>query len=207
VNAEGPAGGMSSAKWPVDLDVVSEIFDQLDRLLWVVTAQAGDRRGGLIATFVSRPSIVPAMPRMLVGLGHRHFTTELIKASGRFVLHLFGEEQMDWVWRFGLNSGRNEDKFQGLTVTARPSGCPILADAQAWLECRVETSLDTGDRTLFLGEVIVSQLLQYGSPLTMKRLVQLAPPEKLLALKEDLLRDAALDAEAIQTWRARQSIK
>ena len=41
-------------------------------------------------------------------------------------------------------------------------------------------------------------------PLTMKRLLELAPPEKLQELKDSLSRDAAVDAAAIRAWRGSQ---
>jgi hypothetical protein len=51
------------------MDTFSEIFEQLDRELWVVTARAGDRTSGLIATYVSRASLVPSLPRVTLALG------------------------------------------------------------------------------------------------------------------------------------------
>src|SRR2546421_3722034 len=104
-----------------------DILDRTDRELWVVTAQAAGRRGGLIATFVTGASIVPEMPRVLVGLARQHQTWELVERSGVFALHLLGEEHLEWVWRFGLDSGRDADKVAGLTVTATATGNPVLA--------------------------------------------------------------------------------
>ena len=83
----------------MDLTAASTLFASLDRELWLVTARDGPRRGGLIATFVSQVTIVPDMPRMLVGLARQHYTWELVEASGAFALHLIGEPQLDWVWR------------------------------------------------------------------------------------------------------------
>src|SRR5437660_1430678 len=97
--AEGRAGGI------VNSEAAAALFRKLDRELWLVTASAGGRRGGLIATFVSQASIVPELPRTILGLAKQHHTWGLIEASGVFALHLMGEEQLDWVWRFGLQSG------------------------------------------------------------------------------------------------------
>ncbi len=190
----------------MDADVIAKVFDRLDRELWVVTACAESRRSGLVATFVSQASIVPALPRVVVGLARQHLTWELVQAAGVFTLHLLGEEHLDWVWRFGLQSGRTVDKFQGLIMAAGGNGCPRLRGALAWLECRVEAALDTGDRTLFLAQVMDGQVEKDVSPLTLKRLLQLAPAEKLRTLKEDLLRDADADAAAIQAWRVQHGV-
>src|SRR5579864_3468414 len=169
----------------MDTDVIARVFASLDSTIWLVTASADPRRGGLIATFVNQASIVASMPRVVIGLAKQHHTWELVQTSKAFGLHLLGIDQIDWVWRFGLRSGRTEDKLSGLRL--EPQGnSPLLADALAWFDCRVEASLDTGDRTLFLGEVSDGRLLNPAPPLTMKRLLELAPPEKLQQLKESL---------------------
>jgi hypothetical protein len=38
----------------MDATTVAALLAQFDRELWLVTAQAGTRRGGLVATFVRR---------------------------------------------------------------------------------------------------------------------------------------------------------
>lgn len=185
-----------------DLTAVSTLFAWLDREIWLVTAQAGSRRGGLIATFVSQASIVPDLPRMLVGLARQHHTWELVEQSNAFALHLLGEQHLDWIWRFGLQSGRDQDKLHDLRVRQASTGSPVLEEAIGWLDCRVEARLDTGDRTLYLVEVVQGGVTHFAPPLTAKRLVQLASPAQLAELKRQLHHDSAIDAEAIQHWRA-----
>lgn len=184
---------------------VAALFAQLDRELWLVTARDGRRRGGLIATFVSQASIVPELPRVLVGLARQHQTTELVQASGAFALHLLGEAHLPWVWRFGLRSGKEFDKLEGLENRAGPTGSPIVAGALGWLDCRAEARLDTGDRLVYLGEVVAGELAGRSPPLTFKRLLQLAPAAELRQLRQLLAQDSATDAAAIRAWRQRQA--
>jgi flavin reductase (DIM6/NTAB) family NADH-FMN oxidoreductase RutF len=178
------------------------VFARTDRELWLLTAADGARRGGLIATFVSQASIVPDLPRVVVGLAKQHHTWGLIEASGAFALHLLGEKHLDWVWRFGLRSGRDVDKLAGLTATAGTTGSPILTDALAWLDCRVESRMNTGDRTLYLAEVVGGEQTRDETPLTAQRMIQLAPPERLRELKEQMTHDIGIDGAAIRAWRA-----
>jgi flavin reductase (DIM6/NTAB) family NADH-FMN oxidoreductase RutF len=183
-------------------DAATTLFRRLDRELWLITAQAGARRGGLIATFVNQASIVPEYPRMVVGLARHHHTWSLIEASGAFALHLLGESQLDWVWRFGLQSGRDADKLEGLAVRAGVSGAPILSAAPAWLDCRVEARLDTGDRTVYLAEVLGARGPAGNAELlTVSRLRQLIPDERRRELEEQMRRDSAIDMQAIAAWR------
>jgi flavin reductase (DIM6/NTAB) family NADH-FMN oxidoreductase RutF len=113
--------------------------------LWLITARSGERSSGLIATYVASVSLLPSLPRVTIALAKHHFTHALVEASNSFAMHLLGEEQIDWVWRFGIPSGRDIDKLQGLTTFVGKSGAPILSAAMAWLDCRVEARLDTGD--------------------------------------------------------------
>src|SRR5438309_560876 len=103
---------------------INAVLRLLDREIWLVTAAHQERRGGLVATFVNQASIVPELPRMLVGIAKQHHTHGLIAASRAFTLHLLDESQLAWVWRFGLESGHATDKFADM---------PAL-DAVAWLD-------------------------------------------------------------------------
>ena len=66
--------------------------------------------------------------------------------------------------------------------------------------------MDTGDRTVFLAEVLDARLMQSATPLTVKRLQELAPADKLRLLKLDMERDIELDRIAILEWRHKRSL-
>src|SRR5262245_30025438 len=144
----------------MDATASTTLLACLDREIWLVTTRAGERRGGLIATFVNQASLVPELPRMLLSRSHQHHTCELIESSGVFALHLLAEQNLDLVWRFGLASGRDTDKFAGLETTVAGTGSPLLEGTVGWLDCRVESKLDVGDRTVFVAEVIEGHITQ-----------------------------------------------
>src|SRR5262249_45930458 len=156
--------------------------------------------------FVSNASIVPQLPRVLVGLARHHHTWRLIEASHALALHLIGEEHLDWVWRFGLQSGEVVDKLEGISFRPGATGAPLLAGVLGWLDCRVEARRDTGDRPVYLAEVVAAQLARATSPLTVKRLLQVAPADRLQELQRQTTADSALDAAAIHAWRQRHGI-
>jgi len=182
-------------------DAAASLFSLMQRQLWVVTAAAGDRRGGLVATFVSRASIVESMPRVLVGLGVRQNTTELVEQSSALVAHLLTETEADWVWNFGLDSGRDRDKLAGLDTRTGSSGAPVLSAAKAWLECRVEKTMATGDRVVALADVIDAAAEPDLIPLTVERLREIAPPHRLERMDQLFARDGELDARLIAEFR------
>src|SRR3954449_11762011 len=101
----------------VGVEAFTKIFDRLERELWVITARAGDRSSGLVATYVSSVSLVPELPRVTIAIAKHHFTHDVIEASGTFAMHLVDEAIIEWLWRFGIQSGRDIDKFAGLATS------------------------------------------------------------------------------------------
>jgi flavin reductase (DIM6/NTAB) family NADH-FMN oxidoreductase RutF len=204
------------------VNAFSEIFEQLNRELWVITARAGERCSGLVATYISRASLVPELPRVTIAIAKHHYTHDLIESSNAFCMHLISEDQLDWVWRFGIPSGRETDKLCGLAMTTSVSGSPILTGALAWLDCRIEARMNTGDRTVYLAEVLDARSriegtgggdlrsgavwgpetrAQPGTPLTFKRMLEIAPAARLQEMKQSLNSDMELDRAAILNWR------
>ncbi|HVX10550.1 MAG TPA: flavin reductase family protein [Pirellulales bacterium] len=184
-----------------ELAAANDLFNLTDRELWIVTAAAGNRRGGLVATFACRASLVDWLPRVLVALAKHHHTWQLIEASGVFGLHLISAEQIDWVWHFGLQTGHETDKLADWSTETGRSGVPLLRDAIGWLDCRVESRMDSGDRTVYLAEVLAARQNRAEPALTVQELVRRAPPERLEQLQQQRARDSVVDAGAIEAWR------
>ena len=181
--------------------VSQEVLRLADRTLWIVTASDGTAKGGLVATFVNSASLVPSLPRLLIGLAPHHRTWQLIRHSRSFAAHLVTEDRCDLIWRFGLASGRTSDKFSGIDWKYGQTGSPLIEAALGWLECSVEEEFDIGDRTIFVGAAIDAAIQGSGTPLTASRMVALATAEQRERLRVDRDDDAALDAAAIVEWR------
>lgn len=186
----------------MDTDRIQALFDRIDPPLWLVTARAGGERAGLIATFVHPFSIVPELPRMVLGLARHHHTWGVVNASRACALHLLGPAQREWVWPFGTRSGHDGDKFAGLGVAEGETGSPLLEGAVGRVECRVEGELPCGDRSLFLLQVVAGGIASHGTPLTVRQLLAGATPAQSALLRDQLAADAVRDAEAIRIWRS-----
>nr|WP_207280596.1 flavin reductase family protein [Thiocystis violacea] len=169
--------------------------------MWLVTARAGERRGSLIATSVVRASIVAERPRMLIAIARQHHTWGLIESSGRFALHLLPADDLEAVWRFGLATGHRTDKFAGLAIRETPDGQPLYPGAASWMDCRVEWGMDTGDRSVYLAEIVGGGLMLETPVLTVAALLREAPPDRKAELDRLYARDREIDAAAILAWR------
>ena len=184
------------------LNEINQLIKCLGREVWVVTSAHAGQRNGLIATFVSPISIVPELPRFAIALSKGHHTWTLVEASGVLAVHLLTADQIDLAWRFGTQTGREVDKFADVAYRTGMTGAPVLTEAKGWLDCRVEARLDTGDRTLYLVEVVDGDLSQVFAPLTQQQLINGATPEQMQTLRSQLAADAGRDAVAIRQWRS-----
>lgn len=191
---------------PIDdprADAIGQVFDRYDPPLWLITSAHGERRGGLIATFAVRASIVPSLPRMVIGVAKHHHTWGLIEGSGGFAMHLLHAHQIDLVRRFGLASGHQTDKFARLPHALTPGGQPLITDALAWLDCRCEARMDTGDRTLYLAAVTDGATIAGAAERTMtvQSLFAAVSPTDRSRLDALYARDGQIDGAAILAWR------
>jgi len=190
----------------MSLDLIRDVFRKLDQEIWIVTAADTESQAGLTATLVAPASIVPALPRVLVGLGKQHHTTAKLLQSGTFVLNLLDTTQSDLAWCFGLRSGHTQDKWGAdVAYSAGPNGDPVLQGVSAWLGCRLEQEFDIGDRWLIVAEVFDGNSVEHSKPLTLASLLASATPTQRAALLRQQETDASLDAQRINQWRRSQA--
>jgi flavin reductase (DIM6/NTAB) family NADH-FMN oxidoreductase RutF len=53
-------------------------------------------------------------------------------------------------------------KLEGIPYSRSRSGCPVLDQAVAWLECQVEQEVEAGDHVLVIGRVVDGDVRRYG---------------------------------------------
>jgi flavin reductase (DIM6/NTAB) family NADH-FMN oxidoreductase RutF len=144
-----------------------EAFKAIHNGVFVITTRDGDRVNGMTAAWVMRTSFDP--PLVAVSVGTSRYSHGLIRESGVFAVNVLSEGQVAEGKLFGFRSGRNTDKFEGLEYGSGATGSPILKDIAAYLDCRVVGSIDTGDHTIFVGEVVDSRAHGDRPPLPFRR--------------------------------------
>jgi flavin reductase (DIM6/NTAB) family NADH-FMN oxidoreductase RutF len=187
------------------LSAIDQVFQLVDREIWIVTAATADgRRGGLVATWVSQASIDIEHPMIAAGLAPNHYTSELVDAGKVFAAHLITAEQLELVWRFGLSSGRDTDKLETLSLRQHACGAWILNDCLAWLACRVAGRYNGGDRIYYFAEVLDGGRKQEGEPLRQSTLLARASQAQRQAMKAAQLADVAVLRPLHEAWMRAQ---
>lgn len=142
---------MGSTDSPFDRSRFKQVVSHLPSGVTIVTAQGpAGAPVGFTASAVTSLSLDPML--MLVCVGHDNETLAVIRSAGAFALHVLQAEHAERALRFA--GSERENRFEGLDVSQRLTGAPILADSLAWLECRLQRCVPAGDHDIVIGEVV-----------------------------------------------------
>ncbi len=135
----------------------------------LATKQDGKVNGCITNTCMQ---VANSPTRVAISCINANYTCELIKKSGVFALTLLDETcDFDTIKHFGMQSGRDVDKFTGdfdlNKLSVDINQIPYLTDhACSVISCRVLDSTDLGSHTLFIAEIVDAKLLNDKKPLT-----------------------------------------
>lgn len=125
----------------------------------VVTAYHDGEIAGMTANAVTSLSLNP--PLILVAVDKTAAMHGVLTASRHFALNILSDSQEQLSRRFAL---RGPKEVNDLTWKKAASGAPILADALAWLDCRLADMMPGGDHDIFIGEILAGDSRE-GLPL------------------------------------------
>ena len=121
--------------------------------LFVLTAEAADGRvSAATVNWVTQTSFEP--PLLAVGVKVDSAGHGLIKDTGHFALSVLGKGQQNQAFAFFKPARREGDQIGGHDFRRGSTGAPILEAAPAWVECRLVGTVEKGDHSLFVGEVL-----------------------------------------------------
>ena len=119
--------------------------------------QTGAARPNLIT--VAWAGVCCSKPPMLsIAIRPERYSHGLISGTGEFTVNLVGEPLLYATDFCGVKSGRDIDKFQAMGLNAVLAQgldtAPALAEAPAYLSCKVQKVLPLGAHDLFLAEIV-----------------------------------------------------
>jgi len=127
--------------------------------LYIVCSGSREKGNGYISNTVFQVTSDP--PRFATCCNKENHTVGLIQSSGVFSVSVL---QMNagagTIGTFGYKSGIDTDKLKGMDVRYGETGVPIvLNDAIAYLEFKVDETVDVGTHLMFIGELVHSEVL------------------------------------------------
>jgi flavin reductase (DIM6/NTAB) family NADH-FMN oxidoreductase RutF len=126
----------------------------------VVTTKAADGsdQGMTVSAFCSL-SLEP--PLVLICVEKTASVHEALTRAPGFVVNVLSAKQEQIARRFSIV---DIDRFEGVGFSRSGSGCAVLDDALAVIECNTSALQDGGDHTIIIGEVEAGRA-ETGSPL------------------------------------------
>jgi flavin reductase (DIM6/NTAB) family NADH-FMN oxidoreductase RutF len=136
----------------MDADAKKTALRMIPYGLYVLTAEAGDAISAATVNWVTQASFAP--PLVAVGVKADSQVHALIKQSGAFALNVLGKGQQAVAFTFFKPAERQGNTISGQPFRRGSTGAPILESTPAFVECRLITTVEKGDHSVFVGEVV-----------------------------------------------------
>lgn len=131
--------------------------------LYVGGCQQDGRVHAFLLSWFSQCSFKP--PLVMAGIRRDSQSHAMVLASGVFSVNLLDKGQKPVAQDFLKHARAEGDRLNGHRYHLGKTGCPILEEAAAWLECRVEHDFQHGDHTVVVGEVVEAGVRRPGRAL------------------------------------------
>jgi flavin reductase (DIM6/NTAB) family NADH-FMN oxidoreductase RutF len=143
----------------MDKDAKKTALRMIPYGLYVLT---GETKSGRVAAatvnWVTQTAFEP--PLVVVGVKADSGAHAVIKEAGVFALNILSKGQQSLAYGFFKPAEREGNTIGGQAVRSGSTGAPLLEDAPAYLECRLVETIEKGDHSIFVGEVIDAGLLK-----------------------------------------------
>lgn len=146
------AGGMSASR----SDPAVLALGRVVGALCVLTARKGEGdkslSGAMVASWVSQASFSP--PGLTVSIAKDRAVETLLQRDDCFAINVLAAGRQNQLMKQFLQPfPPGADRFEGLELETSPAGQPILPEALAWLEAKVQLRMECGDHWLIYAEV------------------------------------------------------
>ncbi|MBF0288876.1 MAG: flavin reductase [SAR324 cluster bacterium] len=121
--------------------------------LYILTAE--DKQGRMAASAVSwvtQSSFDP--PQIAIAIKENSLTHNIVKDSNAFVLNMLRKDQASIAPTFYKTLEPEGNTIGGEPFFKGKTGSPIFQNAPAFIECTVVGSLEKGDHSVFVAEVV-----------------------------------------------------
>jgi flavin reductase (DIM6/NTAB) family NADH-FMN oxidoreductase RutF len=129
----------------------------------IVTSIYEGRQYGMTVNSFTSISLEP--PLITVALKQLTHTHELVVKSGMFSVTILSAAQKDLSDRFAGKIPDVIDRFHGVQTETISFDSPVFKDGMAYFDCLVVNSIQVGENTLFVAEVVDARGEGEGDPL------------------------------------------
>lgn len=135
--------------------------------LYVLTGRQGEKDNGCIVNTVMQVTTSPN--RIAITVNKSNYTHDMIQETGIFNVSVLTTETDFAVFqRFGFQSGRDCDKFNGYTGVKRAENGLLYCTehTNAYISGQVINTMDLGTHTMFIADVTACEILSPETSVT-----------------------------------------
>ena len=127
--------------------------------LYIVCSGDKNLGNGFISNTVFQVTAEPA--RFAACCHKNNFTSGFIMNSRAFSVSVLKRDASSEIFgRFGYKSGKDFDKLAGMDIRYGDTGVPVvLNESIAFIECRLDQTIDLGTHLMFIGELVNAEIL------------------------------------------------
>ncbi|HEY9891109.1 MAG TPA: flavin reductase family protein [Candidatus Sericytochromatia bacterium] len=135
--------------------------------IYICGVKDGEDINCFTASWVTQSSFKPPLIVNCVNTGHK--SNEMIKNSGVFSISFLEAGQKEVAKTFFQPLHRVGNKFEDIEFSlGAETGCPIITDSLGYVECKVVGTVEKGDHTVFVGEVIGAGVHREGKQILLE---------------------------------------
>jgi flavin reductase (DIM6/NTAB) family NADH-FMN oxidoreductase RutF len=136
----------------MDIKAKKQILRMIPYGLYVLTSRSEGSTNAAVVSWLSQASFEP--PRIVATLRNDSGIWHQVRKSGIFAVNVLGSGQKELGSAFFRHVEPEGNLLGGAPFHEGVTGAPILDQVPAYLECRVCETIDAGDHTLFLADIV-----------------------------------------------------
>ncbi len=139
-------------------ELINKVTWKIPNALALIGSRAGDQWNGMTTSWITQLSMEPVL--IGIGVDNGAVTHRLITEGGSFTVNLWSSDDTRVFVKFSKPASFDHARMtlNGRAVRAGVTGAPVFDEAIAYLDCEVRQSHDLGTHTLFIGEVVDTEI-------------------------------------------------
>lgn len=130
--------------------------------LYIITAQRGDVKSAMLASWVSQASFQPL--GLTIAVAKDRAIESLMQVGDHFALNVLEEGNYQKLMKHFLKRFKpGADRFAGVTTQSAENGSPVLTDALAYIECKVVSRMECSDHWIVYSTVDAGRVSKVDS--------------------------------------------
>jgi flavin reductase (DIM6/NTAB) family NADH-FMN oxidoreductase RutF/rubredoxin len=150
----------------MEYELIQSTLDFCSYGLYIIGSNSKDKINAQISDAIMQVTAVP--PKIAISICQDELTHEYIQKSAQFSISILKKStSLDFVRKFGFQSGRDVNKFENVKHFVTKNGLPIvLENTVAICEASVINAINLKTHTLFIADVISAKILSEDEVLT-----------------------------------------